>query len=139
MKLLEEMLADFHKKREQAADLRRQINEAQGTATAPRKVVKVTASARGEVVAIEFPTSAFRRMTPKELAEVLQTTIAEARAEALKAVDELGVTGLPGGLRHSELLTGKADLSKLVPEEPEGPEAVREYIERWMPSGTSEK
>ncbi|WP_329138181.1 YbaB/EbfC family nucleoid-associated protein [Streptomyces sp. NBC_01476] len=120
---IEELMAEYRRQREKADTTRRRINESAGTATAPRKTVKVTVTARGEVTDIEFPTAAFRRMTPKELADVLKVTIAEARANALAKVDEhVTFSRLLKGLQPSALLTGSVELADLFPPEPEGGE-----------------
>lgn len=125
---VETLLAQYRKQRDEASETRRRINEVTATATAPRRVVKVTVSARGDVGDIEFPTAAFRSMTPKELGEVLKATIAEARSNALEQIDKMGFSGIPGGLSPSDLLTGRADISSLLPAEPYAPDAVQEYL-----------
>ncbi|BBA96929.1 hypothetical protein RVR_2455 [Actinacidiphila reveromycinica] len=129
---IEQLMAEYRTRRNEADTYRRRINSLTGTATAPRRVVKVTVSARGEVAEIEFPTGAFRRLSPKELGDVLKATIAEARAKALEEVDEIAFGNLPLGLRPSAALNGTADLSSLLPEEPEPQERVRDYMERGV-------
>jgi DNA-binding protein YbaB len=120
---IEELMAEYRRRREEADTTRRRINESAGTATAPRKAVKVTVTARGEVTDIEFPTAAFRRMAPKELADILKATIAEARQKALAEVDQQVTFGrLLKGLQPSALLTGNVQLADLFPPEPEGGE-----------------
>lgn len=131
---IEQLLAEYRTRREEADTDRRRINAATGTATAPRRVVKVTVSARGEVTDIEFPTGAFRRMTPKELAEILKTTIAEARTAALAEVDGMVFGHVPLGLSPSALLSGTADISELLPAEPEADERVKDYLEHGHPA-----
>jgi len=128
---IDQLLSDYRKKREEANELRRSINETTGTATAPRRVAKVTVSARGDVIEIDFPTGAFRRLTPKELGSILTATIAEARAQALAAVDEMAFGTLPLGASPSALLTGTAEIGgSLLPSEPEPVEQVADYLKR---------
>lgn len=125
---IEDLLAQYRRQREEAIETRQRINEVTGTATAPRQTVKATVSAQGEVVAIEFPTGAFHRMTPKELSETLLTTLRQARSNALEAVAEVAGLGLPSGVKLAELLEGKADTTALLPEEPDMPDAVRAHL-----------
>jgi DNA-binding protein YbaB len=125
---IEELLAEYRTQRENALELRRRINETTGTATAPKQAVKVTVSAEGEVTAIEFPTGAFRRMAPKELADVLISTIQQARAKAMAATAELMNPHLPAGVTTADLLEGKADPTTLLSEEPAMPDPVRDYV-----------
>src|SRR5690242_11157437 len=118
---IEELLQEYRSQRENALALRSRINETTGSATAPKQVVKVSVSAQGEVTAIEFPTGAFRRMAPKELADVLISTIQQARAKAVTAVGELMNPHLPAGVTTADLLEGKADPTALLSEEPAMP------------------
>lgn len=82
---IEDLLEQYRRQRAEAVETRQRINGTTSTATAPRQAVKITVGAQGEVTAIEFPTGAYRRMAPKELADVLLTTIRQARSEALRA------------------------------------------------------
>jgi DNA-binding protein YbaB len=132
---IEDMLALYQKQRAEATETRRRINETTGTATAPRQSVKVTVSAQGEVTAIEFPTGAYRRMAPKELAETLMATLTEARADAMTRVAELTDLRLPPGVRVGDLLEGRADPSTILSEDPTMPDSVRDYIVNGRPSG----
>ncbi|MGW0999549.1 YbaB/EbfC family nucleoid-associated protein [Streptomyces sp. NPDC002520] len=130
---IERLLADYRTQRGRIDENRRRINAMSATVTAPRKVVSVTVTARGEVTEIDFPTGAFRRMTPKELGEILRTAIADARAQALEQVDELVFGDLPFQLKPSAVLTGSADLGELLPAEPEPADEVREYLNNGVP------
>ncbi|MEU9133295.1 YbaB/EbfC family nucleoid-associated protein [Kitasatospora sp. NPDC048540] len=134
---IEELLALYQRQRAGAAETRRRINGTTGTATAPRQTVKVTANAQGEVTAIEFPTGAFRRLTPKELSEALLTTIAEARRDALEQVTHLTDLRLPSGASAAALLRGTADPADLLSEEPGMPDQVRDYIDNGLDNGSS--
>ncbi|MET9915384.1 YbaB/EbfC family nucleoid-associated protein [Streptomyces sp. NPDC006476] len=125
---IEELLQEYRRQRENALALRSRINETTGAATAPKQVVKVTVSAQGEVTAIEFPTGAFRRLAPKELADVLMSTIQQARVKAMTAVGELMNPHLPAGVTTADLLEGKADPTALLSEEPAMPDSVRDYV-----------
>ncbi|ALO99331.1 hypothetical protein SHL15_8381 [Streptomyces hygroscopicus subsp. limoneus] len=131
---IEQLLADYRKEREEAEENRRRINAVTGTATSRRREVKVTVSARGEVAEIDFPTGAFRRMTPKELGELIRTTISEARAQALKQVDELPMGKLLFGLKPSALLTGDVDMDTILPNDPHTSDLVRDYLEHGFTS-----
>ncbi|MEW2520817.1 YbaB/EbfC family nucleoid-associated protein [Actinacidiphila alni] len=132
---IEELLALYRRQREEAVETRRRINEVTGTATAPRQAVKVTVGAQGEVTALEFPTGAYRRMAPKELADLLVSTIAEARADALDKVSDAVSPGLPEGVTVGGLLRGEADPLAFLPEDPAMPDQVRDYLDNGRPEG----
>ncbi|MFD8542561.1 YbaB/EbfC family nucleoid-associated protein [Streptomyces sp. NPDC059649] len=130
---IDDLLALYRTQRAEAVETRRRINAVTGTATAPRKVVKVTVNAQGDVTQIEFPTGAYHRLPPKELSDVLLATIRQARASALEAAGELTSLGLPPGTSVADLLQGKADPSALLADEPDAPDSVRDYIENGRP------
>src|SRR4051812_29691613 len=86
---IEELLDQYRRQREQAVQTRQRINEITGTATAKRQTVKVTATAQGAITSIEFPTNAYKSLPPKELADVLMTTIEQAREDAMGRIGHL--------------------------------------------------
>jgi DNA-binding protein YbaB len=128
---IEELLAQYREEREHAADTRRGINEVEVTVTAPRRTVKVTVGAQGQVTALDFPTTAYRTLAPKELSKLIVSTIEQARAQALEKVMET-VGKLPGGLSPAALAQWDVDLQTLLPEELQLPDVVKEYIERGL-------
>jgi DNA-binding protein YbaB len=126
----EELVAEYEERRAKAGELRRKIGEITGSATAPRGSVKVTVGVQGEVTALEFPTSAYKRMPPKELAETVLATISEAKGKAVESLRELMTPEMPAGLNFIELLQGKADRVGAAPTEADIPDAVRDYLGR---------
>jgi DNA-binding protein YbaB len=124
---LEELMKQYRQKREEAEENYRRIGEIEATATAVRQTVKVTVGALGQIKSIEFPTGAYRRMAPKELAAALLDTIEEAKAEALKKVDEAVPSPL-SGVSSSALLQGDFDMNDLLPETPPMADSIRDYL-----------
>ena len=124
----EELAAAYEAQRARTTELRRKITESTGTATAPRKSIKATVSARGDVTAIEFPTEAYKRMPPKELSEVLLATISKARDNALESVRDTMAAELPKGLNFIEMLKGTADIAVTPPGEGDIPDFVRQRL-----------
>jgi DNA-binding protein YbaB len=126
---IDQLLEEYQKRRAAAGDLQRQIREITGTATAPRQSVKVTVSVQGEVTALDFPTGAYKRMAPKELADAVLAAIGEAKAKAMDAYKDMMTPHMPGGLNFIDLIQGNADLTEAMPARPPMPEAVRDYIQ----------
>jgi DNA-binding protein YbaB len=124
----EELAAAYEAQRAKTTELRRKITEITGTATAPRKSIKATVGARGDVTAIEFPTEAYKRMPPKELSDVLLATISEARSKALQSVQDTMSAELPKGLNFIEMLKGTADIAVAAPTEEDIPDFVRQRL-----------
>jgi DNA-binding protein YbaB len=129
---IEDLLTEYRTARERAVDTHRRISEIEATATAPRRSVKVTVGAQGQVTALEFPTSAYRTMAPNELSKVIVSTLEKARAKALEQVMETALGPLPGGLTPAALARGDIDPRALIPEDVQMPDAVRAYIERGL-------
>jgi DNA-binding protein YbaB len=127
---IDDLLAQYRSRRDEVTETRRRINEATGTATAKRQAVKVTVTAQGEVTAIEFPTGAYRSLAPKELADLLITTIREARADAQAQVNDLMADKLPEGVKMADILAGTADPKKFLPETPYLPKSILDFVDR---------
>ncbi|MEU5309375.1 YbaB/EbfC family nucleoid-associated protein [Streptomyces sp. NPDC021562] len=135
---IEDLLEQYRRQRDEAAETRRRINETTATVTAPRQTVKITVGAQGDVTAIEFPTGAYRRMAPKELADVLLTTLRQARAEALEGVTGVLSGQLPPGVTVPDLLQGRVDPAAVLPEDPAMPDSVRDYVDHGFRGETHE-
>ena len=125
---IEELLAKYRERRSKAGELQRQITAVTGTATAQRQTVKITVNVQGEITALEFPTGAYKRMAPAELAEVITSTQQAAKAKALESMKSMLLPEMPNGLNFMDLMQGKADLAAAIPVEPPMLDEVRDYI-----------
>jgi DNA-binding protein YbaB len=125
---LEGLMEEYRKRRARTAELQRSIREISATATTPRQTIKVTVGAQGDLTGIEFVTGAYKRMAPNELSEAILGAVAEAKVKATDALRELMQPELPAGLNFDDLIQGKADMSKALPENSIMPDAVRDYI-----------
>jgi DNA-binding protein YbaB len=123
----EELIAEYEERRAKTGELQRKISEIRGTATSPRGSIKVTVGVQGEVTEIQFPTSAYKRMPPKELSETLLATISEAKDSAQEALRELMTPEMPASPNFTALLQGNTDATK-VPTLQDIPDAVRDYL-----------
>lgn len=132
---IEDLLTQYRDAREQAVDTRKRIGEVEATVTAPRRSVKITVGAQGQVKALDFPTHAYQTMAPKELSKLILSTLEQARAQALEKVMEVGIGPLPRGLSPADLARGDVDPRAVLPEELELPETVRAYIEQGLGAG----
>ncbi|MEU2744540.1 YbaB/EbfC family nucleoid-associated protein [Streptomyces sp. NPDC007095] len=127
---IEELRAGYQAQLAQIGELQRRMSEVSGTATAKAQAMKVTVGPQGEVLSVEFPTGAYRSMAPKELADLMVTTVQEARAKATAALAEVMAPHLPEGVDAARLLSGTADVAELMPSEPAMPDGVREYVDQ---------
>ena len=68
----EQALARYRELRRDARNIQERMREISGTAVSKRQTVKVTVDVHGAITALEFPTGAYKRMTPTELAEAIK-------------------------------------------------------------------
>jgi hypothetical protein len=132
----EQALARYRELRRDARNIQERMREISGTAVSKRQTVKVTVDVHGAITALEFPTGAYKRMTPTELAEAIKATAQEAKAKALEDLNALMEPKLNTGLSFKELIQGKADLVAGLPEEPAMPDDVADYLRRGRPGST---
>jgi DNA-binding protein YbaB len=130
---LEDLTAGYLAQLKKADELRRKISEIAVSVTAPRQVAKVTVGAQGEVRALEFPTSVYKRMAPAELATALMASIDEAREKAQAEYAELMNPHMPGGLNVIDLMKGNVDFAATLPAELPVPDAVIDYLANGRP------
>jgi DNA-binding protein YbaB len=130
---IEQLIAEYRDQRAKVDDVQRRIADVSTTVTAPKQVVEVTVSGQGEVTGIAFPTGAYKRMPPKELADVLIATLGEARTRSVQQVaalvaEQLPAGGIPDGFRNGggKISDGPDDLPI--------PDIVREYLEHGKPT-----
>lgn len=134
----EEALARYRELRKDANNLQRQALEISCTAVSKRQSVKITVNVQGEITSIEFPTGAYKRMAPTELAEAIKSTAQEAKAAALDELNALMEPRMSMGLNFKDLIQGKADLTAALPEEPFMADGVAAYLRRELPSTRSD-
>ncbi|GGS62778.1 YbaB/EbfC family nucleoid-associated protein [Streptomyces griseoviridis] len=127
---IEQLQETYRTQLAQISDLQRRMREVSATATAKAQAMKVTVGPQGELLSVEFPTNAYRRMTPKELADLMVSTVQDARAKATAELAKVLTPHLPGDVDAEHLLKGTADVGTLLPSEPAMPDAVRQYLER---------
>jgi DNA-binding protein YbaB len=133
-----ELMVRYREQRAEAGELRRRLTEVTGTAASPRQSVRVTVNFRGEVLSLEFPTSAYKSMPPAELADTITTTIREAKEKALEAIRELPLPSSALGLDIAGMMEGKTDIAGL-PEDIPMPDIVRDYLATGrIPSASEE-
>ena len=132
---LDDLMAEYRIQLGQLNDSYRKMREITATVTAVRQTVKVTVDSKGELVELQFPTHAYKQMAPIELANLLLTTIADARARAGAKVAELAKLTAPKGIDITALFGAGSDLTKALAPEPAMPDEVREYVDNGRKSG----
>lgn len=104
---LQQQLAELH-------ETQQKLSEVSCTVTAPRQTVSVTVGYGGFVKDVKFPTGAYKRMAPSELASAVLKAIADAQSQvAAKSADVLAPS-MPAGVDVHRLFRGEADLTSVV-------------------------
>jgi hypothetical protein len=122
--------AEYERRRAGLADLQRQLAGLTATVVSKRREVSVTVGNQGVITELKFPTSAYRRLAPNELAALLTRTISEARENMLDQMAGIMAPMLPPELNAKDLLTGALSAEEIVPDEPGMPPLVREKLDR---------
>lgn len=129
-RVLEQLFQDYQSHRSRMADMARQMQEIFGTATSPRREVTVTVKHNGGMTDIKFTGSAYRRLAPNELSELILATVNEAKEKAAEQAAELLAPMLPNGMNARDLVSGKLGLNAFAPEGgPNLPQIVRENLQ----------
>ncbi|SDP42028.1 YbaB/EbfC family nucleoid-associated protein [Lentzea jiangxiensis] len=115
----EKTLADYRQKRAGLKDLRARMAEMSSTATAPRNVVTATVDTHGQITGVSFPSSAYKNMTPTELANIVCDTVRKAQTMAREQLAEMMEPMMPAGMSMKGREPGKIDIDRLFPEDPE--------------------
>jgi DNA-binding protein YbaB len=113
-KTMNDALAAYQQQREQLTQAREKLNTVTNSVTSPRQVVTATVGRHGEVIGLAFPTSAYKRMAPAELASVIIKTIQEAREKSLSQSADLLKPMLPKGFSAEDMLSGKTDVQTML-------------------------
>ncbi|WP_406634973.1 YbaB/EbfC family nucleoid-associated protein [Amycolatopsis sp. WGS_07] len=112
-KMLEDAMSAYQRQRDHFAETRREVETATSTVTSARREVTATVGRTGELTELSFPTSAYKRMAPAELASVIVQTVSAAREKSIAAAAELMSPMLPPGISAQDLMSGKADVNAL--------------------------
>lgn len=128
---LQEAIADIEAQRKKSREAHQSLKELRCTATAPRRVVAVTAAYGGEITEIKFPTSAYKKLPPAELASAVSDTIKEAQEMVLDAAAELITPALPAQFDARKMLRGEFEISDLIPEGESSHPIVQDLRRKW--------
>jgi hypothetical protein len=113
-KMLEDALGAYQRQRERLTDVKDRMDSLTSTATSARREVTATVGRTGELTELSFPTSAYKRMAPAELASVIVRTISEARQASIAASAEELAPMLPPGFSAQDMMSGKVDVRALI-------------------------
>jgi DNA-binding protein YbaB len=115
---IDELLADYHRSREQLASVQRRLSSISESAGSADGLVTATVGSRGTLTGLRLDEQVYERYRPEELAEQIVRAAAAAAVQALDDVAALLAPILPAGTDAQALLLGTADLhgGEIVPD-----------------------
>ncbi|WP_168211407.1 YbaB/EbfC family nucleoid-associated protein [Actinosynnema sp. ALI-1.44] len=125
---LEHLMAEYRKQFAEVHETQRRLQEISCTVAAPRQTVAVTVGHGGVVKDIKFPTGAYKRMTPTELAGAVLKAITDAQQQATREAAEVIAPSLPPGVDAQKLFSGEIDIQSLLLPEPQLQDATRDAM-----------
>ena len=112
---INEVLADIEKHRQGMAHMHESMREINGTARSKRRQVSAIVDSRGELLELTFHGTGYRNLAPAELADIIVSTVREARASATEQLYDSLEEAMPGGAALAEAAKS-ADWSTLMSE-----------------------
>jgi DNA-binding protein YbaB len=110
---LTDAITDLRRQKERLEAVSSKLRDARTKVRSKDGAITVTLDGSGEVSAIAFNTTKFRRMAPDELGAALVDTIRQARAKSQERVVSAYRSFIPAGAGLDGLLSGKADFSSM--------------------------
>ncbi|WP_405098358.1 YbaB/EbfC family nucleoid-associated protein [Micromonospora sp. NBC_01412] len=112
---IEQLLELYQQQRSQALEAQRKVEEISVTVTAPKRALTVTVDANGNITGMAFPTEAYRKMAPAELAAMVTKTVGDAKVKALSQMSELMSVMMPEGVSMADMQGGKVPIDRVLP------------------------
>lgn len=128
---MEQLFEEYQRKRATLSELHQKIMAISVTAASARREIEVTVNHAGSITGIVFTGSAYRRMAPKELADLILRTVQDAKERSLEESAGLLAPIMPNGMDAHDLVSGRLGIEHLVPADgPRLPQIVRERLEQ---------
>ena len=133
---LAEVFEEVAKARAELESVTGKLREVSGTATSKNRAVTASVDASGELTELKFNSTDYRAMAPKELSNLLLEVIGKARQDARSKISAAtgSFTG-PAATSMQDLLSGKTDISKILPSTlPTSPADMLKFLRgQWEP------
>src|SRR3954464_11285812 len=104
--ILNDAMAELDRHRESASRLHEGMEEVTGSARSKRRQVSVSVDARGDITELKFHGTAYRSLSPAELADIIVETIREAKQSAQATLAESLRDVLPADAEVAEIVSG---------------------------------
>jgi DNA-binding protein YbaB len=125
---IETLFQEYENQRSSLGEMQQKMRAISATATSQRREVAVTVGQNGVLTDVQFPTSAYKRMTPTELRSALLAAYGDAKEQATAQATEVLKPFLPDGMDAGALVRGTAGPEAYFPAEPRMATSVREML-----------
>ncbi|GAB2931156.1 hypothetical protein GCM10027280_18470 [Micromonospora polyrhachis] len=127
---INEMLAELERQRESMTRMQQGLAAVTGSATAPKRQLSVVVDAHGEITELKFLNQSYRSMSATELANLIVTTIQEARRDArVRLAEQVGGVGVDGADLH-DLVDGQVDWGRAFSDALTVPQPFLDMLQR---------
>lgn len=125
---IESLFEEYQRQRNSLTEMQQKMRAVTATATSPRREVTVTVGQNGVLTDIKFPTSAHKRLTPADLAEIILTAYGEAKEDVTAQAAAVLAPMLPDGMDARAMVDGSAGTDAYLPAQPRMATSVREML-----------
>ncbi|MFR9727740.1 YbaB/EbfC family nucleoid-associated protein [Saccharopolyspora sp. MS10] len=125
---VEMLREEFERQVTKMADMKERMTELSATAVSPRRELQVTVGMHGHITELKFLTSGYRSLAKNEIAELITSTIAQAREKLDEQTAEFIAPMLPPGMNAQDLMRGDVAAGQMVPNEAMLPQVLRDRL-----------
>lgn len=112
---LDSLIAEFNNQRNQLVESQKKIHAITATVSSVRNELTVTVGHTGEIQTLRFNNRDYRNLGPEALAELVTTTITQAREQVAEAVQAAMRPMLGDDSSLQGMLTGEVDWQEMFP------------------------
>lgn len=113
---LADLIAEFETQRQQLTRMQDELASATATVTSSRNELTVTVGSSGAIEELRFNNRDYRRMGPEELAELITTTVEDARSTVEQQVTKaMGALTGGGDSALADMMSGSFDWQSMFP------------------------
>lgn len=133
---LEDLLGEYEHLRRQAGAAQQRLRTLTGSARSSDGAVSVEVDSRSRLTRLDIDPKAYRRLSPSQLADEIQSLYAEASSDVTRRAGEVMAPLLPAGASYQRLMDGDADPAELFAEGPLTDETYDQWRARFSRQST---
>jgi DNA-binding protein YbaB len=136
---LEGLLGEYEELRRRLDEAQRRMRALTAVARTDDGSVTVEVDSRSRLTRLEIDPRAYRRLSPSQLAAEIMRLHDKAAADVTHRAGEVMAPYLPAGASYEQILTGRADASTFLAEQPLTDETFEHWRARFSGWSTVDK